>query len=222
MSQTSPTPAGGQPPGNASGSAPDLASVLGSRGYHALLLAAAVVGLPVAVIAFGFLAAVTSLEKWVWQSLPTQFGWDQPRAWYAVLVLTVAGVLVGLVVARLPGRGGHIAANGLGGGTTRPIDLTGVLLAAALTLVLGAVLGPEAPLIALGGGLAILAANRTRLRESAQGVTLIAAAGSAAAIATVFGNPLVAAILMLEVVGFAGSQVVLVLLPCLVSGGSAR
>jgi H+/Cl- antiporter ClcA len=48
---------------------------------------------------------------------------------------------------------------------------------------------------------------------------LIAAAGSAAAIATVFGNPLVAAVLMLEVVGFAGSQVLLVLLPCLVSSG---
>ncbi len=219
MSDTSPAAAGGASPGNPAGSAPDLGSVLASRGYHGLLLAAAVVGLPVAVIAFGFLAAVTSMQKWVWQSLPTQFGWDQPKAWYAVLVLAVAGVLVGLVVARLPGHGGHIAANGLGGGTTQPIDLPGVVLAAALTLVLGAVLGPEAPLIALGGGLAILAANRTRLRESPQGVTLIAAAGSAAAIATVFGNPLVAAVLMLEVVGFAGSQVLLVLLPCLVSGG---
>ena len=107
----------------------------------------------------------------------------------------------------------------MGGGVTQPIDLTGVLLAAALSLVLGAVIGPEAPLIALGGGFSILAANRTRLRESPQGVTLIAAAGSAAAIATVFGNPLVAAVLMLEVVGLAGRQVLLVLLPCLVSSG---
>jgi H+/Cl- antiporter ClcA len=214
MSETSPTSAGRSP-----GSAADVAGMLASRGYHVLLLFAAVIGLPVAVIAFAFLAAVTSLEKWVWQSLPTQFGWGQPTAWYAVVVLALAGVLVGLVVARLPGRGGHIAANGLGGGSTAPIDLPGVVLAAAVTLILGAVLGPEAPLIALGGGLAILAANRTRLRRSPQGLALLAAAGSAAAISTIFGNPLVAAILMLEFVGFAGSQVLLVLLPCLVSSG---
>ena len=174
------------------------------------MLAAALIGLPIALIAFGFLAAVTAMEKWVWQTLPAHFGWDQPKAWYAVLVLTIAGGLVGLVVARLPGRGGHLPANGMGGGLTQPIDLTGVVLAATLSLVLGAVVGPEAPLVALGGGLAILAANRTRLRESPQGVTLIAAASSAAAIATIFGNPLVAVVLMLEVVGFAGRQVLLV------------
>jgi H+/Cl- antiporter ClcA len=219
MTEAKETPAGGGEPGGAPGSPADLPSVLGSRGYHVLLLAAAVIGLPIACIAFGFLAAVSTLEKWVWHTLPAHFGWDQPKAWYAVLVLGLAGVLVGLVVAKLPGRGGHVAANGMGGGTTQPIDLPGVLLAATLSLVLGVVLGPEAPLIALGSGLAVLAANRTRLRESPQGVMLIAAAGSAAAIATVFGNPLVAAVLMLEVVGFAGSQVLLVLLPCLVSSG---
>src|SRR5450631_3683144 len=219
MTGASGTPAAGASPGKAAPPAADLTSVLRSRGYHVLMLAAAVIGLPIAVIAFGFLAAVTSMEKWVWQTVPTHFGWDQPKAWYAVLVLTLAGALVGLVVARLPGRGGHVAANGFGGGMTQPVDLTGVLLAAALSLVLGAVIGPEAPLIALGGGFSILAANRTRLRESPQGATLIAAAGSAAAIATIFGNPLVAAVLMLEVVGLAGRQVLLVLLPCLMSSG---
>jgi len=219
MTEAPQTPAAGASPGKAPPPAADLTSVLRSRGYHALMLAAAVLGLPIAVIAFGFLAAVSWMEKWVWQTVPTHFGWDQPKAWYAALVLTLAGALVGLVVARAPGRGGHVAANGFGGGMTQPIDLTGVLLAATLSLVLGAVIGPEAPLIALGGGLAILAANRTRLRASPQGVSLLAAACSAAAIATIFGNPLVAGVLMLEVVGFAGSQVLLVLLACLVSSG---
>jgi len=219
MTSSSGSPGSGASPNQASEPPPDLTSVLRSRGYHVLLLAAAVVGLPIAAIAFGFLAAVSAMEKYVWQTLPKDFGWDQPKAWYAVVVLGLAGVLVGLVVARLPGRGGHVAANGMGGGMTKPIDLTGVLLAAALSLVLGAVIGPEAPLIALGGGLSILAATRTRLRESPQGVALISAAGSAAAIATVFGNPLVAGVLMLEVVGLAGRQVLLVLLPCLVSSG---
>ena len=219
MTESSGTPAASGPPAAAPAPPTDLTSVLRSRGYHVLLLAAALIGLPIAVVAFGFLAGVQAMEKWLWQSLPTSFGWDQPKWWYVVLVLTLAGVLVGLVVLRLPGRGGHIPANGMGGGMTQPIDLGGSLLAAALALVMGAVIGPEAPLIALGGGLAVLAANRTRLRGSGQGVALIAAAGSAAAIATIFGNPLVAVVLMLEVVGFAGSQVLLVVLPVMVSSG---
>ena len=38
-----------------------------------------------------------------------------------------------------------------------------MILAALASLSLGAVIGPEAPLIALGGGLALLAADRTKL-----------------------------------------------------------
>ena len=56
----------------------DLTTVLRSRGYHVLLLAAAVIGMPIAFIAFGFLAAVTAMEKWVWRTLPTNLGWDEP------------------------------------------------------------------------------------------------------------------------------------------------
>ena len=197
----------------------DLASVLASRGYHVLLLAAGLLGPPIALIAFGFLAAVTKLEHWVWVTVPDSFGWDQPTGWYAILVLGLAGLLVGLVVAYVPGHGGHLPVTGFSGGVTTPIDLPGVVLAALASLALGTVLGPEGPLTALGGGLALLAANRTRLAQSPPGLKLLAAAGSTAAIATVLGNPLVAAVLMLEVVGFAGRQVLLVMLPCLVSAG---
>lgn len=203
----------------ASGPPPDLATVLAGRGYHVLLLAAGLVGIPVALIAFGFLALITELEDWVWTALPRSFGWNEPAAWYTVLVLGVAGLLVGLVVARLPGRGGHLPAKGLGGGATLPVDLPGILLAALASLALGTVLGPEAPLTALGAGLVVLGANRTKLAQSPPGVKVLAAAGSAAALGTVFGNPLVAGILMLEMVGLAGAQVLLVLLPCLVSAG---
>ncbi len=198
-------------------SPPDVATVLRGRGYHALLATAGLIGIPVALVAWGFLALVTVMEDWVWRDLPDDLGWDQPRAWYCVLVLGLGGLVVGLVVTRLPGRGGHVPAGGMGGGVTTGVDLPGVLLAAVASLVLGAVIGPEAPLIALGSGLAFVAAQRTRLRETPQAVTLIAAAGSAAAIATVFGNPLVASVLMLEIVGFAGRQVLLVLLPCIVA-----
>ena len=110
-------------------------------------------------------------------------------------------------------------ADGLAGGLTEPRTLPGVTLAALAGLSLGAVIGPEAPLIALGGGLALLAADRTKLGSDPQGRRLIALAGSAAAIATIFGNPLVAVILLLEVVAIASGPVMLVIVPCLVSSG---
>ena len=73
MSGASGTPAAGATPGDAAQPAADLTSVLASRGYHVLMLAAALIGLPIAVIAFGFLAAVTRMEKWVWHTVPTHF-----------------------------------------------------------------------------------------------------------------------------------------------------
>ena len=97
--------------------------------------------------------------------------------------------------------------------------LPGVVIAATATLVLGVVLGPEAPLVAIGGGLVMLVTARGKLSGNMQARTLLATAGSAAAISAIFGNPLVAVVLMLEIVGLAGSQVMLVLLPCMLSAG---
>jgi hypothetical protein len=55
----------------------------------------------------------------------------------------------------LAGNGGHSPAFGFKAGGGPPIrrELPGIALAALTTLSLGAVLGPEAPLIAIGGGL---------------------------------------------------------------------
>lgn len=78
MTEASKTPGSGASPSNATPLPGDLTSVLRSRGYHVLLLAAAVIGTPIALIAFGFLAAVTAMEKWVWHTLPTNLGWDEP------------------------------------------------------------------------------------------------------------------------------------------------
>ncbi len=198
---------------------PDVHAVLRSRRYVLLLVAAAVLALPLSAVAFGFLAVVQWLQQLVWQDLPHQLGWATPPAWLPLPVLGLAGLAVGAVIRYLPGRGGHVPANGLSGGLTEPRTLLGVALAALAGLSLGAVIGPEAPLIALGGGLALLAADRTRLGSDPQGRRLIALAGSAAAIATIFGNPLVAVILLLEVVAIAGGPVMLVMVPCLVTSG---
>ena len=198
---------------------PDVHAVLRSRGYVLLLVAAAVLALPLSAIAFGFLAGIQWLQQVVWQGLPHQLGYATPPAWLPLPVLALAGLAVGAAIRYLPGHGGHVPADGLAGGLTEPRSLPGVTLAALAGLSLGAVIGPEAPLIALGGGLALFAADRTKLGSDPQGRMLIALAGSAAAIATIFGNPLIAVILLLEVVAIANGTVMVAIVPCFVSGG---
>lgn len=198
---------------------PALGTVLHSPGYLVLLLVAALLGVPLSLVAFGFLAAVHEIQHLVWESWPSGLGFAEPPAWWPILALGVAGVVVALAVKHLPGHGGHLPVDGLGGGATPPNALPGIVLAAGAGLGLGAVVGPEAPLIALGSGLALLAVGWSRAAHDPPKVAVISATGSAAAISAIFGNPLVAAIMFLEVVGLARRQTMLVVLPCLVSSG---
>src|ERR1700733_1900047 len=135
--------------------------LLRSKSYLRLLILAAVLGAPVSAAAYGFLELVAYLQGEVFKHLPNGLGFHGAPPWWPLPVLMVAGLLVAPVIAFLPGKGGHSPADGFkaGGGAPTTAQLPGVLLAALATLALGVVLGPEAPLIALGGGLAVLAAR---------------------------------------------------------------
>jgi H+/Cl- antiporter ClcA len=85
------------------------------------------------------------------------------------------------------------------------------------SLAFGAVLGPEAPLIALGGGLAVLLLAPLPRPIPPEGVAIVAAAGSFAAISLIFGNPIIAAVLLLEIAGLGRDRIPLMLLPGLVA-----
>jgi H+/Cl- antiporter ClcA len=132
--------------------------------------------------------------------------------WWPLLPLAVAGVLVALTIRYLPGRGGHSPADGFkaGAGAPGPAELPGVLLAALATLSLGVVLGPEAPLIALGGGLGVLAIRLANRDAPARASAMVAAAGSFAAISTLLGSPLIGAFLLMEVSGLGGATLAIV------------
>jgi len=86
-------------------------------------------------------------------------------------------------------------------------------------LGLGLVLGPEAPLIALGMGLGILAFRLVRKDAPQQAVGLMAAAGSFAALSTIFGSPVIGAVIIIEAAGLGGPTLPLVLLPGLLASG---
>ena len=130
-------------------------------------------------------------------------------------------MLTALAILRLPGGGGHVPVDGLktGGAPTQPIELPGILLAALATLGLGLVLGPEAPLIALGMGLGALAIRLARKDAPDQLVALMAAAGAFAAIASLFGSPVVGAVIIIEATGLGGATLPVILLPGLLAAG---
>jgi H+/Cl- antiporter ClcA len=197
----------------------DPVGVLRSRRYLALIALAAIIGVPVSAVAWGFLALVSKLQGWLFQSLPSGLGFHGEPAWWPLPLLGLAGLLVGLTIKYLPGTGGHPPADGLQPGSPTPAELPGVFLAALATLALGAVLGPEAPLIALGGGLAGAVVRLARRPVPASATTVVAAAGSFAAISTLLGSPIVSAFLLMEMVGLGGASLELVLLPGLLAAG---
>ena len=91
----------------------------------------------------------------------------------------------------------------------------GIALAALGTLAFGAVLGPEAPLIALGSVVGVAVASLARA-DSRDGKVL-STAGSFSAISSIFGGPLVAAMLLLEAGVGLGVAVIPFLIPGLVA-----
>jgi H+/Cl- antiporter ClcA len=199
----------------------DPREVLRSRRYIGLLVIAAILGAPIATVAFFFLKVIDLIQKWVFTDLPEAVGFDSEPVWWPVLPLTLAGVLVALAIRYLPGRGGESPADGFkaGGGPPPPAALPGVALAALASIGLGAVVGPEAPLVAIGGGLAYLALRVAKKDAPAQVGAVVAASGSFAAISTLLGSPLSGAFLLMEAIGLGGAMATLVLVPGLLGAG---
>jgi chloride channel protein, CIC family len=180
----------------------------------------AIVGAPVAAVAFFFLKGVAELQHFAFTTLPKDVGFSGEPMWWPVPVLALSGVLVSLAIRYLPGTGGHVPAEGFKtSGAVSPADLPGIAAAAAATLSLGAVLGPEAPLIAIGSGLGVLAIRLLRRDAPATASAVIGAAGSFAAISTMFGSPLPAAFLLMEVAGIGGPMLGVILVPGLLAAG---
>ena len=197
----------------------DPGATMRSKPYRVLLVLAALLGVLVSFASWCFLELVHWIQQEVYQHLPSGLGLHPVPWWWPLPVLAVAGVLAAVAIIRLPGHGGHIPYEGLKAGATQPADLPGIVLAALATLGLGLVLGPEAPLIALGSGLAVLAVRRVRKDTPDQAMAVLAASAAFAAIATVFGSPVIGAIILIEAAGLGGPMLPLVLLPGLMSAG---
>jgi H+/Cl- antiporter ClcA len=199
--------------------APDPAALMRDRRFVAILVLAAVVGVIASLAAWGLLDLLHQMQDWVYDDLPDTLGFDSRPEWWPLPILAVAGVATAAAIVRLPGTGGHTPAAGLSAAPTHAIELPGVICAAIASVGLGVVLGPEAPLIALGGGIGYLVLGVLRRDAPPQLGELIATSGTFAAVSFLFGSPLIAAVLLIEAAGIGGARLRLVLIPGLLAAG---
>ncbi len=200
----------------------DVVALLRSRNYLALLVIVGILGVLVSAAAYWFLVLVGDLQKWIFDPayLPKALGFHGEPVWWPLPVVALAGALVGLAIQYLPGRGGHSPADGFAmHGPPSTAELPGVILAALAGLALGAVIGPEAPLIAIGGGLATSFVRAAKRDLPEQSLRVVAASGSFAAISTLLGSPLSGAFLLMEASGLGGPMLGVVLVPGLLASG---
>jgi H+/Cl- antiporter ClcA len=184
---------------------------LSPKAYLRLVLLGAALGLPAAGLAALFLAVVHDLEHWLWTDLPDALGHSSPP-WYLVIGLPVVGAAVVVLARRfLPGDGGHPPLEGFEGGTPKLAWAPGIAIAAIGTLSFGAVLGPEAPLIAIGSLVGVAVTAFVRLGEPEERV--LSTAGAFAAISALFGGPVVGGMMLVESGLEMGALLLTVLLP---------
>lgn len=208
--------------GTSEGLTPEqAASTMASRRFAALLVMVSVVGVVVSLATWGFLELIHQVTQELYTHLPRALGYEHgPPVWWPLPVLAVAGVIVAFAITHLPGNGGHIPAMGLArGNPATPVQLPGILLAGLAGISFGIVLGPEAPLLALGPALAVMTVMLVRRETPPQALQIVGAAGAFAAVSFLFVSPLIAAILMIEVTGIGGARLPLVLIPGLLSAG---
>lgn len=171
------------------------------RQYLVLLVAAAALGVPAAAGAALITAVLHELQHLAWDEFPAALGASGQPWWLVIALPALAGAIVA-AATRLPGGGGHPAIDGFSLDPIPPAHLIGLLIAAAASIVLGPVVGPEAPLLAVGlcaGGV-----TAGLLRAKGPAVGMLAFAGAFAAISTVFGGPLPAALMLFEFVALSG------------------
>ncbi len=192
-----------------------------SKAYVGLLVVVAVIGVIVSIAAWCFLEAIYQIQQELYVHLPHAVGYQNgPPKWWPLPVLAIGALIVALAITRLPGDGGHIPAKGLSaGGPSGPDIVPGVLLAGLATLGFGLVLGPEAPLIVLGAGLAGATISLARRDTPPQALMLVAAAGSFSAMSFIFASPLIAAVILIEATAIGGPRLRLLLVPGLLAAG---
>ncbi len=162
-----------------------------------VVVPALVVGVGCSLLFLAVSAVAERLQDVLWTDLPGALGVGGYSALWTIAILTLTGVLVGLVVWKAPGHAGPDPAT-LGLGEEEPLRahvVPGLLVANALMLAGGPSLGPENPIIAANVALAFWLG--TRAVPKAPGRMWVPLA-TAATLGALFGTPVAAALVVSE------------------------
>ena len=180
---------------------PELATI--STGIDAwdllrLTIPAVLIGIGSSVTLVALSVVASRLEDVVWTTIPTALGIEGTSAAWIIAILTLTGLLVGLLVTVVPGHAGPDPATTELGGRPLPLFvLPGLALALVLTLAGGVSLGPENPIIGINVGLAVALGARLAGRW-AIAPPIWAGLAFSGTIGAMFGTPLAAALLLSE------------------------
>ncbi|WP_062379407.1 ion channel protein [Demequina pelophila] len=160
---------------------------------------AAIVGLASAALLRAIDEVAHALDHAWWHALPEALGLDPEARWWAVLILTLTGALVGLVLWKAPGHGGHDTATVELIAPPLPLRaLPGVAAALILGLAGGVSLGPEGPVIMIAATFTVLAYRRWLPAVPTMAALTISAAGMLGAM---LGTPVAAALALTGALG---------------------
>ncbi|MET0734816.1 MAG: ion channel protein [Microbacterium sp.] len=134
------------------------------------------------------------LEQGLWQGLPDALGIAPDDPWLTIGVLTATGLAVGLVVKFVPGHAGpDSATTELDTPPPKLREVPSIALAVLISLAGGVSLGPENPIIAINGAIAVALCVRFVKAVPPKVAVLLA---SAATIGALFGTPVAAALVL--------------------------
>ncbi|MEU9994258.1 ion channel protein [Streptomyces sp. NPDC050848] len=160
------------------------------------VLPALVIGVGASLLFLAIEWLSEELKDVLWDTLPDALDIGGFSALWTIVMLTATGIVVGLVVWKVPGHaGGDPAEGGLDSAPVAPMVVPGLLLAGTLTLAGGVSLGPENPIIVANGALAYWLGRKAA--PSVPGAAWVALA-SAATVGALFGTPVAAALVISE------------------------
>jgi H+/Cl- antiporter ClcA len=177
---------------------------LASPGVRALALGAIPalgIGVFSAVALWGLDELSELLHGVLWGALPHVAGLSPDNGWWILGVLTVTGLVVGVVARYFPGHGGHDSATIELVAPVLPLRaLPGVVIVLIVGIAGGVSLGPESPLIGFNTAVVVAVIARLMTRFSLELAVMLTASGT---IGAMFGTPVAAALVFTALVAAA-------------------
>ncbi|EPJ3204889.1 ion channel protein [Citrobacter freundii] len=168
--------------------------MLHPRARTMLLLStpALLIGVASSLVLIAVMKVASVLQQFLWERLPISIGIAQDSPFWIIAMLTLTGVMVGLIIRYSHGHAGpDPACEPLIGMPVSTSALPGLLAALIIGLAGGVSLGPEHPIMTVNIAMAVAMGSRMFPRIAKLDWTILASAGT---IGALFGTPVAAAL----------------------------